>query len=154
MKSEFDKNCESCSELRRPDTQLPQWNASGKGPYLRKTDRPTDWHTKRGVVWSQVSCLLFKCEVISKMRMRKSKIWFDVIWGKLPIIQRGQSFSLAWLPPEHLTRGQNIFADRWAGAYNPHPCPQPPHTHSHAQKITIAATKCAFSLFRCDKALL
>ena len=32
--------------------------------------------------------------------------------------------------------GHNIFADGWAGASNPHPLPNPPHTLKHAQKKT------------------
>ena len=40
-----------------------------------------------------------------------------------------------------VTRGHNIVADGWAGAYNPHPHPRPPHTHSDTQTITTAGSK-------------
>ena len=33
-----------------------------------------------------------------------------------------------------MTRGHNIVADRWAGASNPHPLPNPPLTLKHIQK--------------------
>ena len=40
-----------------------------------------------------------------------------------------------------MTRGHNIVADGWAGAYNPHPYPRPPRTNSRTQIITMVLSK-------------
>ena len=43
-----------------------------------------------------------------------------------------------------MTRGHNIVADGWAGAYNPYPHPKPPPTLKHTQK---ASKTLVFPLF-------
>ena len=46
------------------------------------------------------------------------------------------------------TRGHNVVADGWAGAYNPHPHPHPPQTHSQTQDNSTKASKTrVFALF-------
>ena len=41
---------------------------------------------------------------------------------------------------KQVTRGYNIVANGWEGAYNPHPYPLPPHAHSHTKTIMTAAS--------------